>query len=95
MMAYVAYRWVSISSVLDPLSPQGQPVKDMEKVVCDGAQKLLTEGAFHVLKHVELDCELSITYWRDSASFTVAPAGTTGATLLLGGGMNSVVERFE
>ena len=32
------------------------PVEDMDRFFFDGAQKLLTEGEVHVLKHVERDC---------------------------------------
>ena len=36
--------------------PSVQPVFDTNKVVLDGAQKLLQEGKIHVLKHVEHEC---------------------------------------
>ena len=37
------------------VTPVG-PVEDTDKVLFDGAQKFLTEGEVHVLKHVEHDC---------------------------------------
>ena len=45
---------------------QVQPVEDTDEVFLDGAQKLLAEGAVHVLEHVEGNrcCVVGISYAR-------------------------------
>ena len=70
-------------------------MEDTEKVFLNSAHNLLEEDAVHVLKHAKSTIAASCGNQMDTASGPAAPAGMTGAALVLGGGMTGDTKRAK